>query len=69
MDTNKNEPKTITYIARLIYVGGVHQELEFEAEDDAKAWVIAHDHPVVDSLRGVWVEVRRKPKPQLALDL
>lgn len=59
----------ITYIARLIYVGGVHQEIEFEAEDDAKAWSIAYDHPVVDPLRGVWVEVRRKPDPQLPLDL
>lgn len=57
------------YVGRLVYVGGVHQTIEFEAENDEQAWQMAHNHPVVDALRGVWVDVQRKPEPQQRLPL
>ncbi len=63
------EQETTTYIARLIWAGGVHQTLEFEARSDAEAWEKAHNHPVVDPLRGIWVDVQRKPNPQQQLEL
>lgn len=60
-----NKPQE--YIARLIVLGQVHQVIEFEAADDATAWRMGNDG--VDPLRGTWVEVTRKPEPQLPLDL
>jgi hypothetical protein len=58
---------TVPYIARLIVDGRVHQEIEFSAVDDREAWRIAHEG--IDVLRGMWVEVARKPDPQRPLDL
>ena len=69
MAFDTTEQGTITYIARLVWAGGVHQVLEFEANSDAEAWEKAHNHPVVDPLRGIWVEVQRKPDPQQHLEL
>jgi len=56
-----------TYIARLIFNGQVRQVKEFEAKNDASAWRMANDG--VDPLRGLWVEVTRKPSPQQSLPL
>ena len=57
----------IDYVARLIVNGEVRQVKEFEATDDAAAWRIANEG--IDPLAGMWVEVKRKPDPQPALDL
>jgi hypothetical protein len=54
-------------VARLIGPEGVRQELEFEAPDDTTAWLIGNDG--IDPVRGLWVEVKRKPDPQQQLDL
>ena len=37
------------------------------ATDDNSAWEAANDG--IDPLRGLWVEVRRKPDPQQRLEL
>ena len=57
----------IDYVARLILYGRVQQVIEFEAGSDAEAWAIANDG--IDPLRGLWVEVQRKPDPQEQFDL
>jgi hypothetical protein len=55
------------YVARLIGPEGVRQTLELAAPDDTTAWLEANDG--IDPLRGLWVEVKRKPDPQQQLDL
>lgn len=63
-----NGDETYLYVARLIWIGGIHQELEFEARNDLAAWEIAHESPIIDPLRGTWVEVKRLPDPQQRLE-
>ena len=57
----------VCYVARLVENGRVRQTIEFEARDDAEAWATANEG--VDPLRGLWVEVSRRPDPQQRLDL
>jgi hypothetical protein len=55
------------YVARLIGPEGVRQKLEFLASDDETAWQEANDG--IDSVLGLWVEIKRKPDPQQKLAL
>ncbi len=54
------------FIATLIGPSGVRDQQEFTARNLMEA---QKEADVIDPLRGAWVEVRRKPDPQIDLDL